>query len=503
MFTTDSEYTSKDLGTDKVKSEKERDNSFPDSRHCLTQIKKPEMKSSESSSNSDSLRTKLGSSFYFDMRNENTDRDVKRNVKQETKSLSECQNIKTEAWSKSTNSLSQSSVTLQGNTDTRLIAVENKTPKTTSGGISTEDLVSKSISRSAIEPPLTNTDAPSVRYQVFECRNYGDDFYDKCIRASNMDKKGSTESKTTLAPIRYPELLRNGATSSSELASDCSKLPSESIRTTGNARNSLDLEENTSISRIPNNELRVAATIARTHSPTPEAFNRNPNLPDKLRTKSPSSATLFTGTVKNLSSSTRSGFDSKSPSPFSTSSAKLHSSIVDRKEPSNPFQPVIVEHDFHPTEGTKGIKQEVNLNQSNTKTTFVDSKSRPGYNDSTGNRKSLYPSQETENHEKSYKTAARALSRPHSALISRNSNSLPPSLPVGVALPYPRASDGGLASSLSKGFEQKTSVGGSSVTSGNIPLVLCYVRHSYKHKLLPIRLYQISEQQFSCLDWLP
>lgn len=482
MFTTDSEYT-KDLATDKVKSEKERENSFPDSGHCLTQIKKPEMKSSESFSNSDSLRTKLGSSFYFDMRNENTDRDGKTNVKQETKSLSECQSRKTEAWSKSTNSLSQSSVTLQGNTDTRLIAVESKTPKTTSGGISTEDLVSKSISRSAIEPPLTNTDAPSVRYQVFECRNYGDDFYDKCIRTtSNVDKKGSTESKTTLAPIRYPELLRNGATSSFELASDCSKLPSESIRTTGNANNSLDLEENASVSEIPNNELRVAATITRTHSPTLEAFNRNLNLPDKLRTKSPSSATLFTGTVKNLSSSTRSGFASKSSSSFSNSSAKLHSSIVDRKEPSHPFQPVIVEHDFHPTEGTKGIKLEVNLNQSKTKTTFVDSKGRPGYNDPTGNRKSPYPSQETENHEKSSKTATRVLSRPHSTLISRNSNSLPPSLPVGVALPYPRASDGGLASSLSKGFEQKATVGGSSVTSGNIPLVLCYVRHSYKHK---------------------
>ena len=454
---------------------------------CLTQIQKPETNSSKCFSSSDTLRTKLGSSFYFDTKNENTLTEEKRNLKQEGKSLSDCQSKRAEVWCKSSENLSSlSSTTLQRNTETKLTALEDRASKTTSGGISTEDLVSKSISRSAVESPLVYSDAPSTRYKFFECRNYGDDIYDKCIRTSDIDQKGITESKTTLAPIRYPELVRNGA--GSEPASNYSELPSESKRTNANVKSALGTEENHSGGKLSNKDLAVSVSIVRTHSPTPEAFNRNLNLPEKARnsmeSKSPSSVVSLTGsTAKHLSLS-RPGFDpsAKSPSSFSIAGTfKMHSSSADRKLPSNPFQPVIVKHEFQPAEGTKGIKQELNFTQSNSKSPFASSasitsgelgkpnmgsKGSVGLNDSASMRKSPYPSQETEDYEKSYKTAARALSRPHPTLISRSSGSLPPSLPVGVALPYPRASDSGSTSSHLKGSENKASASGSPVTSG-------------------------------------
>lgn len=446
------------------------------------------MSANKSLSSSDTLRTKLGDSFYFDIKNENNSTDEKRNQKPESKTLSEFQNRKTELWTKSDSPSSQSSLSLQRNIETKPTSLEDKVAKSTSESISMEDLVSKSISRSAVEPPLINSDAPSMRYKFFECRNYGDDNYDKCIRTSDVDYKGIAESKGTLAPIRYPELVRNGA--NSEAIPNCKELPagSEAVRSGVHVKKVSSNDENCSNGKIVSRDLAVPAGSTRTRSPIPEAFKRNLNLPDKVRasmdSKSPSSVSSLTGSMtKHLSS--RPGFDSSSQSLSSPSSAgsKAHTSTVDRKNPSNPFQPIIVKHEFQPAESMKGIKQEVSsasFNQSDSKTPFVSSvsittgepgkpsvefKGNLGLNESTGHRSS--PSiQEAEDYEKSYKAAARALSRPHPTLISRNSSSLPPSLPVGVAHPYPRASDSASASSHMKGSELKSSATMSSVTSG-------------------------------------
>lgn len=476
IFSADSEYTSKDMETspgnsaanDHESSHGERNSRgvpFVEREHCLN---KPEMDSSNSLSSSDTLRTKLGSSFYFDVKKEDNSVEENRNLKPEGKTFSECQSKRTELWIKTENS---PSVSLQQNVETKLSSLEEKAAKTPRAGISMEDLVSNSISRSAIEPPLINSDAPSMRYKYFECRNYGDDNYDKCIRTADVDQKGIKDSKATLAPIRYPELVRNGANSEVDpLFSNVKKVSST--------------EDSRSSGKLTNKDLSVPAVTSRTRSPIPEVVNRNLNLSDKSRTsmesKSPSSS--LTGSAAKHLSSLRSGFDTslQSPSSFLIAGSKVQSSVVERKNPSNPFQPVIVKHEFQSADGTKGIKQEVNspgLNQSDSKQSFMSSvseqgkqivefKGRLGLSEPSASR-SPRPNQETEDYEKPYKATSRTLSRPQPALISRNSSSLPPSLPVGVAHPYPRASDGGSASSHVKGTEHKTSAAASSITSGN------------------------------------
>lgn len=462
----------------------------------LTQAQKSDVNLDKNFVSSDALRAKPGSSFYFDVKKQNTSTEVKINKEKTGKTLSKCESENSDLWTTSSENLSAQSSVLR-NFETKPTALEDKAGKTTNGAISMEALVSKSISRSAVEPPLTNSDAPSMRYKFFECRNYGDDNYDKCIRTSDVDQKGNADSKATLAPIRYPELVRNGANSDApQNHNDQRDSPSgsRSARTGLNVKLS-SVEESHSDGKINNKNLPLPTSNTRTRSPIPEALNRNLNHSDNAgvsmephhSTKSPSSITSLTGSSALHSSSSRPGFDSslQSPSSLSIAGSRVHSSTVDRKTQSSPFQPVIVKHEFQPTETPKGIRQEVTtqgFTQSDSKVPFMsslsitpgeqskqnmESKGSYGFNESRGNRKSPLPGQGTEDHEKSYKAAARALSRPHPALISRSGNSLAPSLPVGVAHPYPRASDGGLASNHLKVSEHKTSATVSSVTSGN------------------------------------
>ena len=458
----------------------------------LTQVQKSEVNLDKNFVTSDTLRAKPGSSFYFDVKKQNTSTDVKINKEKNGKTLSKCESENSDLWTTSSENLSAQSSVLR-NFETKQTALEDKAGKTTNAGISMEALVSKSISRSAVEPPLTNSDAPSMRYKFFECRNYGDENYDKCIRTPDVDQKGNVDSKATLAPIRYPELVRNGANS------DVLQNQSDALSGSGSARTGLNVklssvEESHSDGKINNKNLPLPTSNTRTRSPIPEALNRNLNHSGKVgvsmephhSAKSPSSITSLPGSSALQSSSSRPGCDSsiQSPSSLSIAGSRVHSSMVDRRTPSSPFQPVIVKHEFQPTETTKGIRQEVNtpgFTPSDLKVPFMsslsltsgeqsklnmESKGSYGYNESRGNRKSPLPGQGTEDHEKSYKAAARALARPHPTLISRSSNALAPSLPVGVAHPYPRASDGGLASSHLKASEHKTSATVSSVTSG-------------------------------------
>ena len=489
LFPADSEYTNKDVTSLPCSSIIDHKNSsgisIPQglpfaSEGYLTQAQKLEVNLDKNFISSDTLRAKAGSSFYFDVKKQNTSTDVIINKEKHGKTLSKCESENSDLWASSSENLSAQSSVLR-NFETKPTAFEDKAGKTTNTGISMEALVSKSISRSAIEAPLTNSDAPSMRYKFFECRNYGDDNYDKCMRTSDVDQKGNVDSKVTLAPIRHPELVRNGANS------DALKKQSDSLSGSGSSRTGLNVkfssvEESHSDGKINNKKLPLPTSNARTHSPIPEALNRNLSMEPHHSSKSPSSITSLPGSPALQSSSSRPGLDSsiQSPSSLSIAGSRVHSSMKDRKTPSSPFQPVIVKHEFQPTETTKGIRQEVNtpgFTPSDSKVPFLsslsitsgeqskqnmDSKGSYGFNESRGN--SPLPGQGTEDHEKSYK-AARALTRPHPALISRSGNSLAPSLPVGVAHPYPRASDGGLASNHSKASEHKTSATVSSVTS--------------------------------------
>lgn len=478
LFVIDSEYTSKDVATSPSTSvasgqgnscgeSNSKGIPFVDSEHCLSQIQKLGVDSNKSSSSSDTLRMKLDSSFYFDVKNDKSVEE-KQGVKSEGKTLAECSSKRSGLWTKKGSS---PSISLQGKTESKPTASEDRDAKPTSEGISMEDLVSKSISRSAVEPPLVNSDAPLMRYKFFECRNYGDVNYDKCIRKSEIEHKGTSESKATLAPIRYPELVRNGA--------NC-----EAASNYGDFKRGSSAQNNLSDGKLVSKNLPIPSVSSRTRSPVPEVVSRNLILSDKSRTSAESKSP---STAKHLSSS-RSEFHLTAQSAsLPIAGSKVHSSVVDRRSPSHPFQPVIVKHEFQSPEGNKGIKQEpssAGVNQSELKAPFMslasergkqsaELKGGLGFNESSTSR-SPRPGQETEDYEKSYKVTSRTLSRPHPTLISRNTSSLPPSLPVGVAHPYPRASDGMSASNHSKSTEHKTSAPGSSVTSGNGSLIQHY-----------------------------
>lgn len=403
------------------------------------------------SPNHDATSTVLESSFHFEIKTE------KQIAQSESKPLSDYKGKRNELWIKTENSSLASSV------ENKSTPVSENLAKSSSGAISMEDLVSKSISRSAVEPPLINSDAPSMRYKSFECRNYGDEpNFDKFIRTSELDQKRTSEPKATLAPIRYHELVRS--------------VPSSGISTTS-GNYTITKASSSDVShperKCSSKNLPIPSLISTTRSPTPDVFSKHSSVSDKPRTsvesKSPNMPKYVTPRSGVVSSS-------RSPSSISISGSKVPTLLPDRKNAPNPFQPVIVKHEFQSSEGSQGIKQEISssgLSNSDSKSLLTQSgpelgkqniefKGLLGFNESASTG-SPRPSQEAEDLEKSFKTTPKTLSRSHTTLISRSSNSLPPSLPVGVAHPYPRASD---VVSHAKGSEQKTSVSASSVASG-------------------------------------
>ena len=401
-------------------------------------------------------RTKPESISHFEVKTENKPLEVKQNLKSESKNSSDCKSKRSELW---TRPESPSSASLQLSGDRKATSVEQKLVKSASGGMSMEDLVSKSISRSAVEPPLINSDAPSMRYKFFECRNYGDEpNYDKFIRTSEFDQKRIAESKGPLAPIRYPELVRSGTNS-------------DATNSSGDFNKASNTDSGHPDGKLTNKSLPMPSLISRTRSPNTDIFHRTISVNDKSVRTSLESNVASPNVARHLVSRS-----SRSPSSISISGSKVHTLMADRKNPSNPFQPVIVKHEFQSSEGSKGIKQEINSTgviRSDSKSLFMQSVPEVGKQNiefkgelglsEPSSRRSPRSSQEPEDFEKVFKTTPRTLSRPHPALISRGSSSLPPSLPVGVAHPYPRASD---SASHGKGSEHNSLTSGSSVTSG-------------------------------------
>lgn len=70
--------------------------------------------------------------------------------------------------------------------------------------MSFETLVSRSITASKHEPPLTNADTPSSRFKYFPCRNYGDETY-------SVSTVTNTNT-TTLSLIRDREFIKTEST---------------------------------------------------------------------------------------------------------------------------------------------------------------------------------------------------------------------------------------------------------------------------------------------------
>ncbi|XP_068740742.1 uncharacterized protein [Montipora capricornis] len=462
----DSDYTSKTIvALSRTAAIVEQENSTVEkssgevtfaSRERLSEINKQGTDASGSSPTSDIERAKPESISHFEVKTENKPFEVKQNLKSESKNSSDCKSKRSELWSRPE---SPSPASLQLSGDRKATSVEQKLVKSASGGMSMEDLVSKSISRSAVEPPLINSDAPSMRYKFFECRNYGDEpNYDKFIRRSEFDQNRIAESKGPLAPIRYPELVRSGTNSDA------------ATNSSGDFNKASNTDSGDPDGKLANKSLTMPSLISRTRSPNTDIFHRTINVNDKSVRTSLESNVASPNVARHLVSRS-----SRSPSSISISGSKVHTLMADRKNPSNPFQPVIVKHEFQSSEGSKGIKQEINSTgviRSDSKSLFMQSVPEVGKQNiefkgelglsEHSSRRSPRSSQEPEDFEKAFKTTPRTLSRPHPALISRGSSSLAPSLPVGVAHPYPRASD---SASHGKGSEHNSLTSGSSVTS--------------------------------------
>lgn len=65
--------------------------------------------------------------------------------------------------------------------------LDDKGAKIFVGNIFMEVFVFKSIFRSVVELFFMNSDVLFVRFKFFECRNYGDENYDKCIKIFDID----------------------------------------------------------------------------------------------------------------------------------------------------------------------------------------------------------------------------------------------------------------------------------------------------------------------------
>ena len=402
-----------------------------------------------------------------------------------------------ELWTTQTK-ISVSSTALEKGKEGKVEGLEGSADKNTSGNISVEDLVSKSISRSAIEPPLTNRDTPSMRFKYFMCRNYGDENYDQCIRESDGECKATNESTATLAPIRHPDLVRNGSLSrsptdlygSSVMPHTAHSSYSQSanpklVATIGKDKFASHGSEHVTDSKIITNKL-ASEKSNRTLISNPTALQRNSKFLDGRGAVATSehsvpspSAVSSSGCTKALISSLESGHagESSEELPFPVVDAP---GIAKAAGQCSPFHPIIVEHDFQPAEATPGIRQEVEVllsSHTDTRMSAVPSVSgaspdrsksnaelhRTLVDESAISKRTIQQNSITE-YEQPHKTAVRTLGRALPTLISRHSHSLPPSLPVGVAHPYHRATNKVSATGSLKPCDITTM---SSTTSGN------------------------------------
>lgn len=75
--------------------------------------------------------------------------------------------------------------------------------------VSIESLVAKSMSCSAVEPPLTNADSPADRYKSYKYRSFGD----KSCPPDLCEQSGKSDCITTLAPVRQLDTVSHCQTS--------------------------------------------------------------------------------------------------------------------------------------------------------------------------------------------------------------------------------------------------------------------------------------------------
>jgi hypothetical protein len=281
--------------------------------------------------------------------------------------------------------------------------------------ISVENLVSRSISVSKIQPPLTNTDTPSNRFKFFTCRSYGDETYTQT--ASNIT---STSTVTTLALIRDPELIKHDNIlgrnitnmSSDDSGMNAQKDPVESLvenvgpSYTGSAGFKRDCTTSSIHSRGPKEELKGESStgdiIRSTGYGSPGNLGpdrqRRDEMSSKLSYSSPKSSIATTTTTYNTPL-----YTSKSEEPTD----------VNKNEGEDSFEDINRAMNFE-KESSKQQKE----------------------TDEFSNINSEFNIHEGKKDDDKEKPSSRMFARQPPTLIPKHSRPTAPVLPVGVAHPY-------------------------------------------------------------------
>ncbi|EDO45676.1 predicted protein [Nematostella vectensis] len=266
-------------------------------------------------------------------------------------------------------------------------------------------LVSKSLTASRSEPPLINTDAPSMRFKYFTCRSYGDQTY--TLSTSNLTSTSASSATTTLSLIRNPETLKQEHAKG--YASVHSKDMPPIVR---------EERQNTGTSNVGPNYTRSSTQaecmISSIHKHGPkEAFKEE--------------------SIEGSRNMSTSGSVIMSSDRFPTHSAQAKCTANTSMSYSSPKSSIAVTSMKRAT----GLcsSERINVNESLSKKPGLDSSEVNGTSEELTGGNSEKTGNDARDDDK-----LRVLPRQPPTLIPKHSRLAAPSLPVGVAHPYHRGS---------------------------------------------------------------
>ena len=342
----------------------------------------------------------------------------------------------------------------------------------TSDVVSIESLVAKSMSRSALEPPLTNADSPADRYKSYKYHSYGDETYSSSAR----EQRGRNDHITTLAPVRQLEHVSKSQTQPSGDEATCSWKDTVSGSTSSNLSSSLKTDPhegnwsespfNVATRSSPQKSLIRnsfhSSTAAVSSSSLTSYSSSNTSAHLNVTTSSHGTQHRMSpkllpkvidtdGTTQGESVTIRSGLSPHRKSPFQKSSVTLEQSTkLGTKRPidgSTTF--VASEQETCQVSDSKGKARMFSDNTIKTKdsrhskvaeTAIPDIVLTPHTPDPNLDIHALSvqgtPTSKDDEPRHTLKTSPQLFSRQLPTLIPRHGRLAAPSLPVGVARPY-------------------------------------------------------------------
>lgn len=323
--------------------------------------------------------------------------------------------------SKETVGKSKHSTKAPGFAGSKLKDLGSKTDVSPGKGLSMESLRAKSLSQSEVESPLTNVDTPSSRYKYFMCRNYGDETY--AMTACDLLRNSGTEPVAALSPIRNPELVKKGTALEGEKA--CSTQQAGEIKvkreTVGNETRVPEYGKTEDIKPAPTSLASQQKQVKQErHSPT---FKESKQAGNSFMVSSLSSRlSSLSGRHPHVESD---DVDTSANPPYPAMERNLPSiNITSAETPT--IKPGQTGHSFVITSIASGALTPER------KFSHMDTGQLQG---------ASVPKQAVDDQLQKSRVA---FSRPPPALMQKQARTVAPSLPVGVAHPYPRASDRGV-----------------------------------------------------------